>query len=476
MNKGQANFKEFVGKRIHMIGIGGIGMSAIAKVLHNHGIYVQGSDLNETYITNHLKKLGIKVIIGHNPKNLKDVDIVIRSTIINDHHVEIIEAKKLHLTILHRAKALSKLLQNFKTVAVTGTHGKSTTTALTGAVCVAAGLDPTIVNGAFINQFVSNVIIGNSKLAVIESDESDESFLVLPSDIAIITSMDPDHLDYYGFVSRMQQSYKDFILKTIKNGLCFICKDHTELSNLVNEIGENNVFTYALNVDADIKASNIQMTEYGTNFSVTFSDNFKTRFSLKHNQEHNIFLSLYGLHNVCNSIAAIAVGLTLGANIEKIKQGLQTFAGVKRRFTRVGEFNGAVVIDDYAHHPAEIDVTLAIAKHVAEIRGGKVIAVMQPHRYTRLTALIDEFANAFSNADEIILTSVYSAGENIIPEANSANLREKVINNGKQVLEICQEYEELIPLLTQCIKPQDVIVMMGAGDITNWAYKLAGKN
>ena len=476
MSKERTDFKEFDGKKVHLIGIGGIGMSAVAEVLHYHGIDVQGSDLNETYITSYLKKLGIKVIIGHYPENLKDVNIVIRSTAIKDHHIEIIEAKRLYLTILHRAEALAKLLKNFKTVAVTGTHGKSTTTALTGAVCVAAGLNPTIVNGAFINQFASNVRIGNRKLAVIESDESDESFLVLPSDLAIVTNMDPDHLDYYGSISRMEQSYRYFILKSIKSGICFICNDHIELSKLGKEIGSNNVFTYAINVDADIKANNIQMTEHGTNFDVIFSDNFKTRFGLKSSQENNIFLSLYGLHNVSNAVAAIAVSLTLCADMTKIKEGLKTFAGIKRRFTKVGEFNGAVVIDDYAHHPAEIGVTLDTAKHIAKIKGGKVIAVMQPHRYTRLAALMEEFAASLSRADKIILTPVYGAGENMIPESNSINLRNKIINHDKKVLDICQRYEDLISVLMQHTSAQDIIVVMGAGDITNWTYKLVEKH
>ncbi|CAG7598282.1 MAG: UDP-N-acetylmuramate--L-alanine ligase [Candidatus Midichloria sp.] len=474
--KNKMNLKHFHNHRVHLIGIGGIGMSAIAEILSKGGVKVQGSDVSETYITEHLKKIGVEVTIGHSPDNLKDASLIIRSTAIKDDNIEIIEAKRRFLKILHRAEALAEILNGLKTVAITGTHGKSTTTALTGAICFDASLRPIIVNGAFINQFSSNVLTGTGNLAVIESDESDESFLVPPSDLAVVTNMDAEHLDYYGSVERMQASYKKFILKTIDKGPCFICNDHLELSKLSKNINNSNIITYAINTEADIKASNIEVIENGTKFNLIFNPTFAEKFSVKSLQENNLFLSLYGQHNVYNALAALGIGLTLGINIDKIRESLRNFGGVKRRFTKVGIVDGVMIVDDYAHHPAEIQATFSVARHIAKMRSGDVIAVMQPHRYSRLIKLMDEFAASFTDADFVILTEVYGAGEAKIENVNSEILRDKIIRNGKEVVGICHQYDELKPMLQKIAKPNDIVIMIGAGDITKWSYKLAASS
>jgi len=461
----------FSGHEVHLIGVGGIGMSAVAQMLHVSGVRVQGSDVAETYITENLRRLGIKIIIGHNSLNTKDASLIIRSTAIKDDHIEIIEARKRNIKIMHRAEALAELLKGYKTVAITGTHGKSTTTALTGVICFEAGLRPTIINGAIINQFSSNVLIGDSDLAIIESDESDESFLILPSDLAVITNMDADHLDYYGSVANMEKSYKEFILKTIKHGNCFICVDHPKLKNFVDDIDDQKIMTYAISADADIKADNIRMDQNGMIFDLSFSEKFIDKFDLINQQEKDVFLALYGNHNVYNALAAFGISLSLHADIDKIKKSLRNFEGVKRRFTKVGSLYGALVIDDYAHHPEEIKATLNVAKSIATMKKGKVIAVMQPHRYSRLAALIDDFAKSFDDADFIILADVYSAGEDKIEEANIINLKQKIDNIGKEVTGICYEYDQLKPMLQKIVNVNDIIVMLGAGDITSWAHR-----
>lgn len=470
------NLKHFYNHKVHLIGIGGIGMSAIAEILSKGGVKVQGSDVSKTYITEHLKKIGVEVTIGHSPDNLKDASLIIRSTAIKDDHTEIVEAKKRSLKILNRAEALAEILKGLKTVAITGTHGKSTTTALTGAICFEAGLSPTIVNGAFMKQFSSNVLTSTGNLAVIESDESDESFLVLPSDLAVVTNMDAEHLDYYGSIERMQASYKKFILKTIDKGFCFICNDHLELSRLSKDINNSNIITYAINTEADIRASNIEVTENGTKFNLIFSQAFAEKFSVKLLQENNLFLLLYGQHNVYNALAALGIGLALGISIDKIRESLKNFGGVKRRFTKVGIVDRVIVVDDYAHHPAEIQATLSVAKRIAKMRSGNVIAVMQPHRYSRLLKLMDEFAASFTDADFVILTEVYGAGETKIENVNSESLRDKITHNSKEAVGICRQYDELKPMLQKIAKPNDIVVMIGAGDITKWAYKLVASN
>jgi UDP-N-acetylmuramate--alanine ligase len=464
----------FAGKLVHIIGIGGIGMSALAKFLVANRIKVQGSDIKRGHMIKSLEDLGIKVFIGHMPDNVGMADIIIRSTAIKDSHVEIIAAKKDGLPILHRSEALAMMLQGYRTIAVTGTHGKSTTTSIIGEVCM--GLNPTIINGAILERFDSNVVIGDSTLAIIESDESDESFLVLPADIACVTNMDIDHLDYYGTKENMYASYNKFLQKIPDGGMGFLCLDHPKIAEIAPLTDKLRWLTYGINVSSDITASNIKMQEHGVVFDITFSSNFLSKISSPVKSLQGLELGLYGHHNVQNALPAIGIALFLGVTLDKIKLYLKELKGVQRRFTELGQINGATIIDDYAHHPAEIEATLSVAKALATARGGKVIAVCQPHRYTRLATMMTEFAKSFTDADFIILANVYSAGEKPIDGVDSQTLANKIVKNGKDVLKLCKNYKDLTLIVTQTAGKNDIVVTLGAGDINEWAKQLVGEN
>lgn len=458
---------------IHIIGIGGIGMSAIAEFLHRKNFHVRGDDIVESYTTKRLQDIGIEVIIGHSSRNINNAAVVVRSTAIKEDHIEIIEAKRQNIKILHRSEMLSQLLTDYRVVGVTGTHGKSTTTGMIGFVCVENDLDPTIINGAILNEISSNILIGASNIAVIESDESDKSFLTLPADIGVITNMDADHLDFYGTVEEMYQSYMVFMQKVLNKGMCIICADHKKLMQLASTISDQrNMLFYSTEQDADIMAKNINITNNGMLFDLHFSEKVCSLYDL--NQAIcNVSLSLYGKHNVLNALASIAVSLTLGCHLSNTLRALSKFQGVKRRFSKIGTLiNGAYVIDDYAHHPVEIQATLSVAKSLALKTNGKVIAVMQPHRYTRLATLQKEFAKSFFDADIVILTDVYSAQEMPISGVNSQSLATEIKNNNVLVSQICYQYSELQTAIKILAKENDIIVMMGAGDITDWAKKL----
>jgi UDP-N-acetylmuramate--alanine ligase len=461
----------FSGQVVHLIGIAGIGMSALAQLLKNFGAIVQGSDQEESYIVEILRDKNISVIIGHNSDNIKEASIVIRSTAIKDDHIEIQEALKRKIKILHRAEALELILKPYKTVAVTGTHGKSTTTAITGIICLKSGLDPIIINGAIINQISNNVHIGSGSLAIIESDESDGSFLKLPSDVGIVTNMDPEHLDYYGSTYAMEEAYKQFIAKTIKSGICIVYGDHKKLIDLAKSFYSDSIFIYGASPEADIRISNLRSTALGTKFNLGFSESFITKFNLKQDEITDIELSLFGNHNACNAASAVSAALASGANTEDIMKALKSFKGVKRRFTEVGKFNGATVIDDYAHHPLEIKATLTVAKDIIA-RNKKLIAVLQPHRYTRLAALLTDFADSLRCADIIIITDVYSAGESNIAGTDSLDLI-SLIKQYNNKVRLCTNFESVKEALSSIAEPDDMILMMGAGSITKWSYELA---
>ena len=457
---------------VHIVGIGGIGMSALAKFMKHNKIVVQGSDSEDGYMIQSLTDLGIPITIGHAKENIGTATTIVRSTAIKDDHIEIIEARKRGLKILHRSEALAILLVGFKTIAVTGTHGKSTTTSMIGELCIAAGLDPTIINGAIIEQLNDNVRLGKSQLAVIESDESDESFLVLPADIGCVTNMNPDHLDHYKNVEAMYSSYDKFINKIPQNSFCLLCADHPKIKSILADSQKESWISYGIESNADIKAFNIKFQNDGMSFDIELSDKIQSLTALQSKYINNFKLHLYGQHNVQNVTAAIAIALLLGVDCDQVINAVATIRGARRRFTHVGTKQDIMIIDDYAHHPVEINATLSIAKNLAKIRGGRVIAVMQPHRYSRFMNMLDDFSECFSDADLLILTPIYAAGEKPVAGVSVKNLFDKIIKAEHTSTSICENQTELVHMIKINAQAQDLVVFLGAGDITNWAKKL----
>ena len=387
---------------IHFVGIGGIGMSGIAEVMHQLGYKVQGSDASDSYVVEKLRKAGIPVTIGHSPDNLGDAAVVVCSTAIKESNPEFQAAAERRLPRVRRAEMLAELMRMQKTVAVAGTHGKTTTTSMVAALLDSGGVDPTVINGGIINRYGSNARLGKSDWWVIEADESDGSFLRLDGTIAVVTNIDPEHLEHYGSFDAVKDAFVEFVENVPFYGLAVLCVDHPEVQNIIGRIRDRRIVTYGFSALADVRADNVTPVPSGTDFDALILDKDGERRSV------HLHLPMPGRHNVQNALAAIAVALELGISDEAIVSGFERFEGVKRRFTKVGEADGAIVIDDYAHHPTEIRAVLAAAREGAE---GRVIAVVQPHRYTRLQSLMEEFQNAFNDADVVFVTPVYAAGE-----------------------------------------------------------------
>jgi UDP-N-acetylmuramate--alanine ligase len=448
---------------IHFVGIGGIGMSGIAEVMHQLGYKVQGSDLADSYVVEKLRKAGIPVSIGHSPDNLGDAAVVVCSSAIKDDNPEIETAAERRLPRVKRAEMLAELMRMQKTVAVAGTHGKTTTTSMIAALLDSGGLDPTVINGGIINRYGSNARLGKSDWWVIEADESDGSFLRLDGTIAVVTNIDPEHLEHYGSFDSVKDAFVEFIENVPFYGLAVLCVDHPEVQNLIGRIRDRRIITYGFSALADVRADNVTPVPGGSRFDAVILGREGERRTVE------IHVPIPGRHNVQNALAAIAVALELGISEEAIVAGFDKFEGVKRRFTRVGEADGAIVIDDYAHHPTEIRAVLAAAREGAE---GRVIAVMQPHRYTRLQALMDEFTNAFNDADVVFVTPVYPAGEEPIDGIDSAALVEGLRAHGHRMVRTVDNLKELSRDLRDLAADGDMIICMGAGDITKWATKL----
>jgi UDP-N-acetylmuramate--alanine ligase len=456
---------------IHIIGIGGIGMSGIAEILHSIGYRVQGSDLSLNYVTERLKKMGVTVIQGHEGSNIKGVSIVVRSSAVKDTNPEVLAAREAGIPVISRSEMLTELTRFKHTIAISGSHGKTTTTSMIGALFDSAGLEPTVINGGIVNNYGSNVKIGSGDFVVVEADESDGTFIRIPSYIAVVTNIDPEHLDYYGSFASLKQAYKQFLDNLPFYGFGVLGFDNEHVRQLGASINRHYI-SYALNSDADLMARNIQMTEKGMSYDVEVSPALISQLGAPTKIE-GMELSVYGAHNVSNSLAALAVGLRLGVDLKAIRAALKGFNGVKRRFTEVGEFAGATVIDDYAHHPTEISATLATARQVANTKGGKVIAIVQPHRYTRLHSLMNEFAKSVLAADSILIANVYSAGEQPIANTTAEVLIEKIrsLDPQKYVqkLENSIELPKIIPGLAS---KGDLVLFLGAGDVTKWAHAL----
>ena len=449
---------------IHFVGIGGIGMSGIAEVMHRLGYKVQGSDAADSYVVEKLRKSGIRVTIGHSPDNLGDAAVVVCSTAIKDSNPEVAAAAERRLPRVKRAEMLAELMRMQKTVAVAGTHGKTTTTSMIAALLDGGGLDPTVINGGIINRYGSNARLGKGDWWVIEADESDGSFLRLDGTIAVVTNIDPEHLEHYGSFDAVKDAFVEFIENVPFYGLAVMCVDHPEVQNILSRIRDRRVVTYGFSALADVRADNVQPVPGGSSFDAVVLGRDGERRTIE-----GVHVPIPGRHNIQNALAAIAVALELGMADEAIVGGFEKFEGVKRRFTRVGEVGGAVVVDDYAHHPTEIRAVLSAAREGAE---GRVIAVMQPHRYSRLEALMDDFQNAFNDADVVFATPVYPAGEEPIQGVDSTALVEGLRARGHRMVRAVSDLDDLCEALRDLAAEGDMIICMGAGDITKWAAAL----
>ncbi len=451
---------------IHFVGIGGIGMSGIAEVMHQLGYKVQGSDAADSYVVEKLRKEGIPVSIGHSPDNLGDAAVVVCSTAIKENNPEIQAAAERRLPRVRRAEMLAELMRMQKTVAVAGTHGKTTTTSMVAALLDSGGLDPTVINGGIINRYGSNARLGKSDWWVIEADESDGSFLRLDGTIAVVTNIDPEHLEHYGSFERVKDAFVEFIENVPFYGLAVLCVDHPEVQNIIGRIRDRRIVTYGFSALADVRADNVAPVAGGSRFDALILDRDAERRTIA-----GIHVPIPGRHNVQNALAAIAVALELGLSDEQILRGFERFDGVKRRFTKVGEVDGAVIIDDYAHHPTEIRAVLAAAREGAE---GRVIAVVQPHRFTRLQSLMEEFQSAFNDADVVFVAPVYPAGEEPIEGVDGAALADGLRAHGHRMVRPVEDLADLSLALRDLAAEGDMIICMGAGDITKWAATLPG--
>jgi UDP-N-acetylmuramate--alanine ligase len=450
---------------IHFVGIGGIGMSGIAEVMHQLGYKVQGSDIAENYVVEGLRKAGIPVMIGHSPDNLGDAEVVVCSTAIRPDNPEIAAAVERRLPRVRRAEMLAELMRMQSTIAVAGTHGKTTTTSMIACMLDSAGMDPTVINGGIINGYGSNARLGKSDWMVVEADESDGSFLRLDGTIAIVTNIDPEHLDHYGSFDKAKDAFVEFIENVPFYGLAVMNVDHPEVQTILGRIRDRRVVTYGFSALADLRAENLRSEDGGSRFDAVVHGRDGTRRTIA-----DIFLPMPGKHNVSNALAAIAVGIELGMGDEAVARGFAKFGGVKRRFTKVGEVDGATVIDDYAHHPVEIRAVLSAARESA---GGRVIAVVQPHRYTRLRDLMEDFQSAFNDADIVYVAPVYAAGEEPIEGVDAHALAEGLRHHGHRMVKPVDNAADLAGNLRDIAAKGDIIVCMGAGDITKWAAGLA---
>ncbi len=450
---------------IHFVGIGGIGMSGIAEVMHQLGYSVQGSDMADSYVVEKLRKTGIPVTIGHSADNLGDAAVVVCSTAIRDSNPEVAAAAEKRIPRVRRAEMLAELMRMQKTVAVAGTHGKTTTTSMIAALLDAGGIDPTVINGGIINRYGSNARLGKSDWWVIEADESDGSFLRLDGTIAVVTNIDPEHLDHYGDFDAVKKAFCEFIENVPFYGLAVMCIDHPDVQSVLSRIRDRRIVTYGFSALADIRADNVRPEAGGSRFDLLVLGKEGERRTVA-----GVHIPIPGRHNVQNALAAIAVAMELGIDDETIVRGFEKFEGVKRRFTRVGEVDGAIVIDDYAHHPTEIKAVLSAAREAAE---GRVIALVQPHRYTRLRDLMEEFQNAFNDADIVFVAPVYPAGEEPIEGVDSAALAEGLRAHGHRVARPVADLDDVCATLRDLAADGDMIICMGAGDITKWAAALA---
>jgi UDP-N-acetylmuramate--alanine ligase len=450
---------------IHFVGIGGIGMSGIAEVLINLGYIVQGSDASENANVKRLADKGAKVFVGHSAANLGDAAVVVVSTAIKRDNPELIAAREKRLPVVRRAEMLAELMRLKQCVAIAGTHGKTTTTSIVATLLDAGGLDPTVINGGIINAYGTNARLGAGEWMVVEADESDGTFLKLPADVAVVTNIDPEHLDHFKTFDAIKDAFRSFIENLPFYGFAVMCLDHPTVQEMVGKIEDRRVITYGENPQADVRLLDVDLTGGVSRFNVLVRDR-KTGAAT---YLENLVMPMPGHHNALNATAAIAVAMELGMSIEQIRKALASFGGVKRRFTRTGDWNGVAIFDDYGHHPVEISAVLRAARASTK---GQVIAIMQPHRYTRLQSLFDQFSTCFNDADTVIVSDVYAAGEQPIEGCSRDDLVAAIKAHGHRQAIALQKPDDLPRLVKEIARPGDYVVFLGAGSITQWAYAL----
>ncbi|WP_163268090.1 UDP-N-acetylmuramate--L-alanine ligase [Chelativorans alearense] len=450
---------------VHFIGIGGIGMSGIAEALFTLGYQVQGSDQAENANVVRLREKGIEVFVGHKAENLGAAEVVVISTAIKRDNPEHKAARERLLPIVRRAEMLAELMRFRQAVAIGGTHGKTTTTSMVAALLDAGGLDPTVINGGIINAYGTNARMGKGDWMVVEADESDGTFLKLPAEIAVVTNIDPEHLDHYGSFDKVREAFRQFVENVPFYGFGVMCIDHPEVQALVRRIEDRRVITYGENPQADIRFSNHRMDGAVSVFDVTI----RGRKAETVETIEGLRLPMPGRHNVTNAVAAVAVAHEMGISAEDIRKGLSAFGGVKRRFTQTGTWNGVQIFDDYGHHPVEIRAVLRAAR---EATSGRIIAIAQPHRYTRLSDLFDDFSSCFNDADTVLVAPVYAAGETPINGISSETLVASLRAAGHRDARFIEGPEKIAPLVRAIAKEGDFVVFLGAGNITQWAYLL----
>ncbi len=450
---------------LHFVGIGGIGMSGIAEILHNLGYTVQGSDLSENANVRRLRELGITVHVGHAVANVDAAQVVVVSSAVKPDNPEVEAARARLIPVVRRAEMLGELMRLKWSIAVAGTHGKTTTTSLVAAVLDAAGIDPTVINGGIINAYGTNARLGDGDWLVAEADESDGTFLKLPSTIAVVTNIDPEHLDHYGSFDHLRDAFAAFVENIPFYGFAALCIDHPEVQAMIPRVSDRRIVTYGFSPQADVRATDVVFSPSGSRFTVTIAD----RLAAETRVLEELRMPMFGAHNVQNALAAVTLAHEMKLSDDVLRRALNEFSGVKRRFTRTGEVDGITVIDDYGHHPVEIGAVLKAARDAAR---GKVIAVVQPHRYSRLRDLFEEFCTCFNDADAVLVADVYAAGEAPIQGVHRNRLVAGLREHGHRLVMPLNEPTELAEIVNDLARPGDLVVCLGAGNITQWAHDL----
>lgn len=449
---------------LHFVGIGGIGMSGIAEVMKNLGYTVGGSDIAETANVKRLRELGIPVTVGHSAENVKDAAVLVVSSAIRADNPELLAARERLVPVVRRAEMLAELMRLKWSIAIGGTHGKTTTTSLIAALLDGGGMDPTVINGGIINAYGTNARLGQGDWMVVEADESDGSFTKLPATIAVVTNIDPEHMEHYGSFPKLREAFRTFVQNIPFYGFAVLCIDHPEVQAMIGKIEDRRIITYGFNPQAEVRATNAVSSPDGYRFDVEIDHRGEDPWTIE-----GLHLPMFGQHNVQNSLSAIAVALEMGIEVDDIRNALSRFSGVKRRFTRTGEAGGVTVIDDYGHHPVEITAVLKAARDATR---RNVIAVVQPHRYTRLRDLFEEFCACFNDADTVIITPVYAAGEEKIEGVDRDALAQGLRMRGHRGVVTIDGQEDLADAVADVARDGDLVVCLGAGTITNWAQTL----
>ena len=443
-------------------------MSGIAEILHNLGYSIQGSDITENGNVERLRGLGISITAHQTEANIVDVAVLVISSAIKSDNPELTAARKRMIPVVRRGEMLAELMRLRSSISVAGTHGKTTTTSLISAILDRGGLDPTVINGGIINAYGTNARLGKGDWIVVEADESDGSFIQLPADIALLTNIDAEHLDHWGSFDELKQAFYSYIQNIPFYGLAVMCADSREVRTLIPKVSDRRIITYGFNSQADVRAINHRPVKGNSFFDVTFSNRYKESRS----PIQNLTVPMAGTHNAQNALGAIAVAIGIGISEEDIREGLENFSGVKRRFTVIGTIAGITVVDDYAHHPVEIASTLRAARSNAE---GRVIAVFQPHRYSRIKDLFQDFCECFSNADTVIVSDIYAAGEVPIEGINRDSLVNGLIASGHKTVIALQQASDLPAIIAENAESKDYVVFLGAGNVTEWAHLLPGQ-